>query len=99
MKPVNYLPSFRGDLEEIWLHIAHENIAAADQLVDDLYERCLMLQAHPHAGLIRADIAPDCRQLVFGGYVVLYRIRTSRIELVRVLHGRRNIAAKHFDPP
>ncbi len=97
MTPIDYLPSFRGDLEEIWLHIAHENIAAADQVVDNLYDRCLMLQAHPHAGLSRADIAPDCRQLVFGDYVVLYRIRMNRIELVRVLHGRRKIDARQFD--
>ncbi len=98
MTPLNYLPSFRGDLEEIWLYIARENTAAADKFVEDLYDRCLMLQAHPHAGLSRLDIAPDCRQLVFEGYVILYRIHASRIELVRVLHGRRKISAKHFHP-
>ena len=99
MTPIDFLPSFRGDLEEIWFHIARDNMIAADQVVDGLCERCLMLQAHPQAGLMRADIAPDCRRLVVGGHVVLYRIRASRIELVRVLHGRRKIGPKHFDSP
>lgn len=98
MTPLHYLPSFLGDLEHIWLHIARENMAAADRLIDELYECCLLLQAHPRAGVRRQEIAPDCRQLVCSGYVVLYRLRAGRCELVRALHGRRKIEAKHFDP-
>ncbi len=97
MTPLVYLPSFRGDLEEIWLHIAADNMAAADHLIDDLSARCLMLCEHPYVGLNRPDIAPDCRQLVLDGYVVLYRIRTDRVELVRALHGRRKITKKLFN--
>ncbi len=96
MTPIDFLPSFKGDLEEIWLHIASDNIAAADKLIDELGARCLVLREHPKAGIVRAEIAPDCRQLVFDGYVILYRFRAGRIELVRVLHGRRKIEARHF---
>jgi len=97
MTPLVYLPSFRGDLEDIWLHVAADNLSAADSLVDDLSARCLVLREHPYVGLSRPDIASDCRQLVLNGYVILYRIRANRIELVRVLHGRRKITKKHFE--
>ena len=89
MTPLRYLPSFRGDLEQIWLYIAQDNMAAADRLIDDLCERCQVLSEHPKAGSRRPDIAPDCRQLVIDRYVILYRIREEQIELIRALHGRR----------
>lgn len=98
MTPLTYLPSFRGDLAEIWQHIAQDNRAAADQLVDDVWERCQMLSAHPQAGIVRADIAPDCRQLVLGAYSILYRIHDGQIELVRALHGRRKLSAELYRP-
>ncbi len=98
MTRLHCLPSFRGDLEQIWLHVAQDNMVAADQLIDDLWERCQMLEAHPEAGISRADIAPDCRQLVLGAYSVLYRIQGRRIDLVRVLHGRRKLTPKLYRP-
>lgn len=96
MTRLDYLPSFCGDLEEIWLHIAGDNVDAADQMIDTLCTRCLILSEHPHAGLSRPDVAHDCRQFVVDGYVVLYRIRGKRIQLVRALHGRRKISSWHF---
>lgn len=98
MTPLEFLPSFRGDLEEIWRHIAQDNVAAADKVIDSLAARCLTLSAHPYAGLGRPDISPDCRQLVVNGYVVLYCIRDGHVQLVRALHGRRKISDKHFGP-
>ena len=98
MTQLVYLPSFRGDLEQIWLHIAQDNMVAADRLIVELWERCQVLAEHPQAGIGRADIAPDCRQLVLGGYSVLYRIQGSRIELVRLLHGRRKLKSELYRP-
>jgi toxin ParE1/3/4 len=41
----------------------------------------------------RAMIAPGIRHLIVGEYVTLYRMGEDAIEIVRVLHGRRDIGA------
>ncbi len=89
MTPLRFLPSFKGDLEEIWLYVAQDNVDAADRLIDRLSERCQLLSYHPQAGFQRPDIAPECRQLIVDDYVILYRIGAEHIELVRAIHGRR----------
>lgn len=90
------LPSFDADLVDIWLHIAEHNPAAADRTVDHVVERCWMLVEHPKAGPARPDIAGDCRHLVTGPVLVLYRAAGDRIELVRALYRGRNITADMF---
>ncbi|MDX8511684.1 type II toxin-antitoxin system RelE/ParE family toxin [Mesorhizobium captivum] len=48
---------------------------------------------HPFSGAPRDDIAPGVRHLIVGEYLTLYRVGEDAIEIVRVLHGRRNIEA------
>ncbi|MER8438263.1 type II toxin-antitoxin system RelE/ParE family toxin [Mesorhizobium sp. M1312] len=41
----------------------------------------------------REDIAAGIRHLVVGEYLTLYRVGEDAVEILRVLHGRRNIEA------
>ena len=43
------------------------------------------------SGAPRDDIAPGIHHLIVSEYLILYRVREDAIEIVRVLHGRRNI--------
>jgi toxin ParE1/3/4 len=52
-----------------------------------------LLTLHPFSGAPRDDMAPGIRHLVVGDYLTLYRVRGDAIEIVRVLHGHRNIEA------
>ncbi|MBZ9994535.1 type II toxin-antitoxin system RelE/ParE family toxin [Mesorhizobium sp. BH1-1-4] len=81
------------DLVAIWLHIARDNEIAADRLLDRFEVRWLQLAAYPFSGAPREDIAPGIRHLVVGEYLTLYRVSADAIEILRVLHGRRNIEA------
>nr|WP_292383196.1 type II toxin-antitoxin system RelE/ParE family toxin [Mesorhizobium sp.] len=45
------------------------------------------------SGAPRDDIAPRIRHLIVGEYLTLYRVGGDAIEILRVLHGRRNIEA------
>lgn len=99
MIELHYLPSFRRDAEDIWLTIAEHDIASADRVLAGIYRRCLILKDHPAAGPPRVDIAADCRQLVEGNYLILYRLSTTRVVLVRALHGRRHITDSLFEQP
>ena len=52
-----------------------------------------MLADHPLLGPARPDIAPDLRYLISGNYLILYRALGDSVEIVRVLHGARNLSA------
>ena len=90
-------PKAGSDLDGIWLHIAMEAPAAADRLIDRLLERCRSLAAHPELGPARPEIAPDARMLVEGDYLILYRVNADHVDIVRLVHGARQLTGL-FDP-
>lgn len=94
MATLNYLPVFEDDVLAIWGHIAKDNLTAADEFVDELYARCLLLIDHPLGGPARSDIAKGCRHLRFGRYLILYRYARGQIDLVRALDGPARSAAR-----
>jgi toxin ParE1/3/4 len=49
------------------------------------------LAAFPHSGAPRDDIAAGIRHIVVGEYLTFYRVDPEAVEILRVLHGRRNI--------
>lgn len=46
---------------------------------------------NPRAGRLRQDLGPDIRSFPVLPYVVFYRIKRGRIDVVRILHGHRDI--------
>jgi toxin ParE1/3/4 len=83
----------RQDLIAIWEYIADDSPVAADRLLDTLEARIERLADHPFLGPARPDIAPDLRYLISGNYLILYRVLGEVVEIVRVLHGARDLAA------
>lgn len=79
------------DLDEIWFYIALDNVAAADNLLDDIDSSCQLLAVQPQAGRLRPELAPELRSFPVGRYVMFYRPRDDGIEVVRVLHSARDI--------
>ncbi len=86
------------DLIEIWLYIADHNPRAADRLLDQFEKRWELLATQPHSGAPREDLGAGLRQVVVGEYLSIYRIEKGTVEILRVLHGRRNIAAEDVIP-
>jgi toxin ParE1/3/4 len=79
------------DLIDIWLYIAHDDERAADRVLDDIEEKLLLLADQPGLGPARPDIAPDLRYFPVRRYLILYRQITDGIEIVRVVHGARDV--------
>ncbi|MDX8128445.1 type II toxin-antitoxin system RelE/ParE family toxin [Methylomonas sp. OY6] len=79
------------DLIEIWLYIAQDNPPAADRVLDDLEQRFIMLADNPQMGRYRPDIAPELRYFISGKYLILYRTLTDGVQIVRVIHGARDL--------
>jgi toxin ParE1/3/4 len=86
------------DLIDIWLFIAHDDVRAADRVLDDIEEKLLLLADQPDLGPARPDIAPDLRYFPVRRYLILYRQITDGIEIVRVVHGARDVPALMADP-
>ena len=79
------------DLTEITLRIAAENPIAADYWLDSINEKCQLLARMPELGRKRNDLAPGLRGLPVGNYVIFYRLVPEGIQVIRVLHGARDI--------
>jgi toxin ParE1/3/4 len=87
-------PSARRDLDDVWSYVAPHNSDAADRLIDDLHECFAMLARHPGFGSRCDRIASGLRRFPEGRYVVYYRPLDAddySIEIVRVLHGSRDV--------
>lgn len=97
MPRVTRRPLAEADILEIWDYIADDNIAAADRWVDRLDEQLGLLAGQPMMGRARDELAPGVRSFPFGRYVVFYAPLDDGIDVIRVLHGARDIDAV-FNP-
>ena len=86
-------PRARSDLAEIWDYIADDSEARADAFIDTLDERFQTLAASPGMGRLRDDLAEGLRSFPVGRYVIFYRTVPEGVEIVRVLHGARDLNA------
>ncbi len=75
------------------MYIARSDPDAADRLIDRIEEICEGLAAFPYLGRARSDLAANLRSFIHRSYVIFYRPLPDGIELVRVLHGARDLAA------
>jgi toxin ParE1/3/4 len=84
-------PESDADVDEITLYIARHNLDAALRLVDQLNEKLKLLAWMPKLGPARPELGADIRTLPLGNYLIVYRPIRGGIELVRFLHGSRNL--------
>jgi toxin ParE1/3/4 len=89
-------PEAPDDLQKIWVYIAQDNPAAADQLEGDIYAACELLAKNPHLGHKRPDLTeePVLFWPVRGQYLVIYLAEAEPLKIVRILHGARNVFAE-----
>jgi len=74
------------DLLDIWLYVAEYSVEAAEGL--------LVLADSPLAGRSRDELAPGLRSFPTGSYLIFYRVIPDGVEIVRVLHGSRDIPSE-----
>lgn len=101
MAEVFRTPDAEEDLMQIWEYVARQrgSLATADRLLDRIDEKCRLLARHPEMGPLRPDLAPNVRSFPVESFVVFYWIITNGIEMLRVLHGARDIPTAFRQPP
>lgn len=83
----------RQDLLDIWDHVALDDIDAADRLADQFENAMKRLARMPAIGHFRDDLADRSHRFwSVGSYLVVYRHESRPVEIVRVLHGARDVA-------
>jgi toxin ParE1/3/4 len=89
-------PRARSDLLDIWLYIAERDAAAADRVIDEIERVCGLLIEHPKMGRERPEVAPGIRSFVAVSWVIFYRADDGGLNIVRVIHGARDIDSLDF---
>jgi toxin ParE1/3/4 len=93
MPRITRRPLAEADIIEIWATIAGDSPSAADRWVDRLDEQLRLLAGQPMMGRARDELVPGVRSFPFGNYVVFYARLDDGIDVIRVLHGARDIDA------
>lgn len=88
-------PEAERDLDDIAYYIATEtgSASAGEQLIDAITTRFHLLASHPKLGRTRDDLLSGARSFPVGNYVIVYEIDGEDVHILRVAHGRRNLAA------
>jgi toxin ParE1/3/4 len=81
-----------ADIDEIWEYIAESNIDAADRSIERLLEAMQKLADRPGMGRTRSELADSRHRFwVENPYLIVYRVDTDPLQIIRVLHGARNL--------
>jgi plasmid stabilization system protein ParE len=86
-------PEARQDVREIWAYIARDNIEAAARVRQEIRDACRRLAQYPYIGHPRDDLTSRKDVLFWPvySYLILYRPDARPLEVLRVLHGKRDV--------
>lgn len=92
---IHYSKESRRDMDDIWEYIMQElqNPSAAKRMIDGIMNAVYQLEMFPLMGTpLSATVGEnsDYRFLVYGSYMIFYRVQGADIYVDRVLYGRRD---------
>ena len=90
---VAYTRKSREDLTHIWQHYAEDaSVSVADEMIGRIRASIgKSIARFPTSGRVRPELGPAIRSKPVVPYVVLYKLGSRGVRIVRVLHGRRDI--------
>jgi toxin ParE1/3/4 len=82
----------KQDLRDIWRGLAeYSGLDFADRTLTNIESKFQLLAQFPSSGRVRDELLAGLRSYPAGDFVIFYRILETTVEVVRVLHGRRDI--------
>jgi toxin ParE1/3/4 len=81
----------RSDLLDAYRYFAERNSHVADRFVSEVDLRFRQLSDFPHLGRERAEFGPDLRSARVMTFLIIYAIRPTHIDIVRVIDGRMDV--------
>jgi plasmid stabilization system protein ParE len=86
-------PQAAIDLVEIWRYVKEQSsLVIADRVETGIREKFAFLAQTPGAGHRRKDLTDtDVKFFPVYSYLIVYRPETTPLQIVSILHGRRNM--------
>ena len=88
-------PDAIDDVDTIWRFIFKDNSAAADAVEEEIKSACALLAREPYRGHVRSDLTRLPVRFwtlpKYPNYMIIYKPDSRPVEIVRILHGMRNI--------
>lgn len=80
-------------------YIGRDSPYYARRFIERIFDAAEKLQDHPKMGRPVPEADQDnVRELIYQGYRIIYRTKPERVQVLTVLHGSRNLAAKKIKP-
>ena len=90
-----FTPEAAADLFDIWSYIASDSVEAANRVEEAIYDSCSFLSQAPLSGQVRINLTnrPVRFWTVqrFPNYIIVFRPDTQPLQIIRILHGKRNV--------
>ena len=88
-------PLAKADIFDIWSYIATDSEETADCVEQAIYDACVFVAEAPLRGHSRPDLTTRPVRFWtltrYPNYTLVYRPQTVPLQVVAVLHGKRNI--------
>lgn len=92
-------PDAEMDLELIQDHIALDSERQAEKFLERLPAEFGRLAAMPRMGRGHPDFGADVRSIPLRPYIIYYQPLADGVEILRVIHGARDLRKAFGDPP
>ncbi len=91
-------PRTKADISDIWEFIAEDSDDQADAFIDLIDQKFQLLAQKSGLGRRREELAEGLRSFPVGRYGIFYLPIPGGVQIVRVLHGARDIEAALTKP-
>jgi toxin ParE1/3/4 len=90
----------QSDIQEIFQYIAADNQTAANNLILEIEKQIDSLEQFP----LRCPVIPESfelgveyRHVIYGYYRTIFRVESSRVIILRIIHGARLLNMAIFE--
>ena len=84
-----------NDISDYFL--SRNSLDAGERFLNAFNLKCKQLISFPNSGRSYSHLLPELRGLILQGFIILYRASVAeadtRIEILRIVHGRRDLAS------
>ena len=91
MASIYYSPEAEKDLEGVFAYLREHSENAVMRLAESIDQRTAILAANPGIGRDRSDLIEGLRSSAIEKFVLFFRLKGTTLEIVRLLHGARDI--------
>jgi toxin ParE1/3/4 len=84
-------PAAKNDLKDIYQYgLRQWGQTQSESYLSAIKSQFWLLIQQPLMGTDRSELLPDTRSIPIESHTLFYRVISSRVEIIRVLHGRQD---------